>query len=143
MKAIVHELVVPFSARQVWKALTDQGALASWLMTNDFEPRVGRRFQFRDKPRLGFSGIVDCEVTQVDELRRLAYSWQGRPWMGQPTMVTWTLTPESSGTRIRLEHSGFHGIGGWFAYRFLRGGWARLIESGLLKYLGAQSTSPL
>ena len=56
-------------------------------------------------------------------------------------MVTWTLTPEESGTRIRLEHSSFHGIGGWFAYRFLRGGWARLIDTGLLKYLGAQSGS--
>src|SRR5947209_14194096 len=108
MKAIVHELVVPYSVTQVWKALTDQRALASWLMANDFEARVGRRFQFRDKPRFGFSGIVDCEVTHVDEPRRLAYSWQGRPWMAQPTMVTWTLTPEESGTRIRLEHSSFH-----------------------------------
>ena len=31
---------------KIWKALTDSTMLARWLMPNDFEPRVGKRFTF-------------------------------------------------------------------------------------------------
>ena len=30
--------------QKVWRALTDPELLASWLMPNDFEPRVGHQF---------------------------------------------------------------------------------------------------
>jgi hypothetical protein len=42
----------------VWAALTTSEAIAVWLMPNDFELRVGHRFQFKTKPAPGFDGIV-------------------------------------------------------------------------------------
>ncbi len=64
--AIVHEVVYPHPPRRVWRALTDSAALARWLMPNDFAPRVGHRFSFRVEPRYGRSGVVACEVVELD-----------------------------------------------------------------------------
>lgn len=49
---------------RVWRALTDPDELEAWLMENDVEPRVGHRFQFRDEPKPGWRGVVDCEVLE-------------------------------------------------------------------------------
>src|SRR5713226_365222 len=100
------EVTYPYHPAQVWRALTDSAELAQWLMPNDFQPRLGHKFQFRTKPQPGWRGIVDCEVTELDEPRRLSYTWTGEP--DKPgTRVTWTLEPIDGGTRLRLEHTGF------------------------------------
>jgi uncharacterized protein YndB with AHSA1/START domain len=104
--AIVHEVVYAHPPRRVWRALTDSAALADWLMPNDFLPRVGHRFTFRAEPQPGFSGIVRCEVLELSEPKRIAWSWQGDPPM-PVTTVTFTLEPVGEGTRLRLEHAGF------------------------------------
>jgi uncharacterized protein YndB with AHSA1/START domain len=38
------------SAHQGWAARTDSRALAEWLMANDFELRIGKRFTFSGPP---------------------------------------------------------------------------------------------
>ena len=35
---------------KAWAALTDSSKLAKWITENDFEPKVGHRFQFRHQP---------------------------------------------------------------------------------------------
>ena len=120
MRSIVHEVVYPHPVERVWRALTDPAALSAWLMENDFQPRVGHRFQFRTTPTRGFDGIVRCEVLEVDEPRRLVYSWEGG---GMDTRVTWTLEPRGGSTRLRLEHAGFRGLKGFFVRSILRRGW--------------------
>lgn len=97
---LAFERIYPHPPERIWLAIADRRALAAWLMENDFEPRVGHRFQFRTRPRPGFDGVIDCEVIEVDEPRRLAYTWQGG-WMRRPTTVTWTLEPVPEGTRLR------------------------------------------
>lgn len=57
MSDITVEAVYPHPPARVWRALTDPDELESWLMENDFQPRVGHRFQFRDEPRPGWRGI--------------------------------------------------------------------------------------
>lgn len=49
-------------------------------------------------------------------------------------MVTWTLTPESGGARVRLEHAGFRpqDEGG---YKGMGGGWPRIV-AGLERMAG-------
>ena len=119
---------------RVWHALADSRALAEWLMPNNFEPRVGHTFQFRTQPAPGFDGIVHCEVLEVDAPRRLAYTWKGGP-MRRPTVVTWTLTAVPEGTLLRLEHTGFEGLGGLVTSFILGRGWKGLLRQKLAQVL--------
>lgn len=113
-KSIVVESELRHPPEKVWRALTEPDLIASWLMPNDFQPKVGHRFTLRTRPAPGFDGIVHCEVLAVEPQRRLSYSWRG----GSPerrgygaeldTVVTWTLEPlPDGGTRLRLDHDGF------------------------------------
>ena len=90
--AIRTDSFFPHPPEKVWRALTNPELLASWLMPNDFEPRVGHQFTFRTDPvpAHGFDGIIRCEVL---ELRRPGdgISWAGG---GLDTTVTWDLVPE-------------------------------------------------
>jgi uncharacterized protein YndB with AHSA1/START domain len=74
------EKVYPHPPAKVWRAITTREALAEWLMENDFELKVGHRFQFRTEPAPGFDGIVNCEVLEIEEERRLRYlgGWADR-----------------------------------------------------------------
>jgi len=97
---VVHEVRYPHPVTAVWQALTDPAALASWLMPNDFDAAVGRRFRFDAAP--GF-GIVDGEVLDVDAPRLLRCRWTID---GMPTTVTFRLRADGTGTVLRLEHDG-------------------------------------
>jgi uncharacterized protein YndB with AHSA1/START domain len=97
---------------RVWHALTDSATLSKWMMfkVNDFEPVVGHAFQFRESP--GWTGVIDCEVIEVDKPHRLSYTWKsdqvGPSNLQYSTVVTWTLTEAEGGvTRLHLEQSGF------------------------------------
>ena len=114
----------PHPPERVWEAITDSAALAEWLMPNDFQPKLGHRFQFRTKPQPGFDGIVNCEVIELDPPRRLAYTWKGGPL---DTVVTITLTPHEGGTKLILEHRGFRGARGMMISVMMSSGWGSKI----------------
>ena len=107
--AVTLETEIRRPIGRVWNALTDSGTLSKWMMfkTNDFKPEVGHAFQFRDAPY--FDGVIDCEVTEVDEPHRLAYSWTTQGVGGEPhaTVVTWTLEEDDGTTRLHFQQSGF------------------------------------
>jgi uncharacterized protein YndB with AHSA1/START domain len=103
-RSVVMEKVFPYAPEKVWRALTEKPLIAQWLMKNDFEPVVGRKFQFRADPVPNWNGEIDCEVMIVEPLKRLSYSWGT---LGLGSMVLWTLTPAEGGTHVRMEHSGF------------------------------------
>ena len=108
-KSLVIERTMPFSPEQIWPALTASDMVARWLMQNDFQPRPGHRFTFRATPVPGWSGVVHCEVVEVEPPRRLVYRWGDgtESDSGLRTLVTWTLTPGPGGTVVRMEQSGF------------------------------------
>ena len=135
-RSIVMERVFDYPPDRVWRALTDSSALADWLMENDFQPVLGHEFTFRTKPAPGFDGIVRCRVTVLDPPKALAYTWASGDF---ETLVTWTLEPSGEGTRLRLEHSGFAGIKGFFLRMFLSGGWKRIVHVRLLANLEGRS----
>ncbi len=124
------EVTYPYSPARVWRALTDSAELAQWLMPNDFQPRLGHKFQFRTKPQPGWRGVVDCEVTELDEARRLTYTWTGEPDK-RGTKVTWTLEPVEGGTKLRLEHTGFEGLGGLLLTFIMGPGWGKMLHKGI------------
>ena len=105
LRDLKTEVFYPPPPQRVWQVLTNRRALAAWLMDNDFEPRVGHQFRFQTQSLPGLEGTIDCEVIELDEPRRLSYTWQDR-LMPYPSIVTWTLTPVDGGTRLNLEHQG-------------------------------------
>lgn len=107
-ETIFVEYDLPHAPAKVWRALTEPKLLAAWLMENDMRPIVGHKFTFKAQPMPGWDGVVRCEVLEVDEPKRLRYSWRGGSEENRiDTVVTWTLTPTASGTRLALEHAGF------------------------------------
>ena len=68
-------------------------------MKNDFKPVVDHRFKLSAD-----WGSVDCQVMAVEPDKTLTYTWAA---MGLESVVTWTLTPTSTGTNLRMEQSGF------------------------------------
>jgi uncharacterized protein YndB with AHSA1/START domain len=97
--SVVVEREIPFSPEKIWRALTQPHLIEEWLMKNDFKPVVDHRFNFR-----GDWGAVDCQVVAVEPNKMLSYTWGA---MGLESVVTWTLTPTSTGTNLRMEQFGF------------------------------------
>jgi uncharacterized protein YndB with AHSA1/START domain len=99
VRSVVVEREIPFSPEKIWRALTQPQLIEDWLMKNDFKPVVGHGFSFRAD-----WGAVDCKVLAVEPNKTLSYTWAA---YGLESVVTWTLTPTSAGTHLRMEHSGF------------------------------------
>ena len=129
LRSIVVERDMAHPPEKIWRALTQSALIEEWLMKNDFQPVIGHKFNFRARPVMGWNGVTDCEVLELVPYQRLVYTWnasgeQARD--GLKTIVTWTLTPHSGGTRVRMEQSGFRpeDEGG---YRGMGGGWPRIL----------------
>ena len=93
------------SPEKVWRALTDPVLLAEWLLpVVDLELEPGAAFTFKAQPQPGWDGIVNCRFLEIDAQRKLSWRWV----VGDiDTVVTFTLTPTPSGTRLSLVQSGF------------------------------------
>jgi len=125
---VQFEIESPYPPERAWRALTDPAALADRLMTNDFQPRLGHKFTFRTKPAPGFDGIIHCQVIDLEEPTRLAYTWGSG---ALSSTVVWTLTPSKKGTTLRLEHKGFDGLRGLFLSFLLGSGWKKKLAKRL------------
>jgi uncharacterized protein YndB with AHSA1/START domain len=97
--SVVVEREMPFPPEKIWRALTQPHLIEEWLMKNDFKPVADHRFNLR-----GDWGAVDCQVLAIEPQKTLSYTWSA---MGLESVVTWTLTATSTGTRLRMEQSGF------------------------------------
>jgi uncharacterized protein YndB with AHSA1/START domain len=124
-RSVVVERELPFAPEKIWRALTQPHLIAEWLMQNDFQPVVGQRFNLRRSPQAGVDIVVDCQVRVVEPNRALSYTWAA---FGLASVVTWTLTPTSAGTRLRMEHSGFP-ADQQQAYRGARAGWRQFLTA--------------
>ena len=135
-KSISMQYDLPHAPEKVWRALTEPKLLASWLMATDMRPVVGNGFTFKSDPTPWWDGIVHCEMLELAPHKRLSYSWRSGPESSPlDTVVTWTLTPTSSGgTRLELEQSGFQPTNA-FAFDGASKGWQRMISEGLSEVL--------
>jgi uncharacterized protein YndB with AHSA1/START domain len=90
---------------KVWRALTEPGLLAEWLLpVIDLKLERGAAFTFKTEPVAGWDGVVQCRIADIETHRKLSYDWG----VGEmATVVTFTLTPTAQGTRLSLVHSGF------------------------------------
>lgn len=104
-QTLAIELDLRHPPEKVWRALTDPELLSEWLL-----PVIGLRlepgvaFSDRTQPQPGWDGIVNCRMLAIDSPRRLSYTWTA---LELETVVTFTLTPTTEGTRLSVVQSGF------------------------------------
>ncbi len=56
----------------VWEYLTVPSLIEQWLGKTDFQPIQGHRFRFISPN----GNLANCEVLEVKQYSRLAYSWE-------------------------------------------------------------------
>ena len=119
-RSVVAEREIPFPPEKIWRALTQSHLIETWLMKNDFEPVVDHRFNLRAD-----WGAVDCPVLEVEPNKTLSYTWAA---YGLESIVTWTLTPTTTGTHLRMAQSGFR-PDQQQAYQGAKAGWQRFFSA--------------
>ena len=120
VRTVVVEREIPCAPEKIWRALTEPHLIEAWLMKNDFEPVVDRKFNLT-----GDWGAVDCQVLKIQPLKTLSYSWAAHEL---ESVVTWTLTPTSKGTNLRMEQSGFRPDQEQF-YQGAKAGWPKFFAN--------------
>jgi uncharacterized protein YndB with AHSA1/START domain len=102
---ISFEVALDHSPQKVWRALTDPVLLAEWLLPAiGFKLEPGAAFTFQAQPQPGWDGSVHCRILEIDAPRKIRYAWLVG---NMDTVVTFTLAPTPSGTRLSLVQSGF------------------------------------
>ena len=130
---IAVEYDLPHPPEKVWRALTEPALLAAWLMDNDIRAVVGHRFNFHSKPMGNWDGTVHCEVLTVEAPTLLRYSWRGGDL---DTVLTFTLAPIDTGTRLSLAHTGFELPKNVFAFEAMGKGWRGHVGTRISELLG-------
>lgn len=105
-RSVVVEREIAYPPEKLWRAPTQPHLMEEWLMKNDFKLDVGHRFNLRGE----WGGVLDCEVLAVEQNRTLSYTWDFKhddAAYDLKSVVTFTLTPTSTGTHLRMEQSGF------------------------------------
>ena len=104
-ESIAFEFDLHHSPEKVWRALTDPELLAEWLLPAiGLELEPGAEFMFKTQPYPGWDGTVNCRFIEIEPQRKLSYTWTV-PFLD--TVVTFSLAPSASGTRLSLVQSGF------------------------------------
>jgi len=139
---VVIDEILPHSPETIWKALTTGDLIGRWMMApTGFEPVEGKHFTFQTRAAGAWDGIVHCQVLEVMPNERLAYAWkggdEGNVGYGSrlDTVVTWSLSRQENGTRLRLVHSGFVTPKNDSALKTLGEGWKKVV-AGLGKVAG-------
>ena len=119
-RSVIVEREVPYPPEKIWRALTQPHLIEEWLMKNDFKPVANHRFNFSAD-----WGGVECQVQSLEPNRTLSYTWDTKDL---ESVVTWTLTPTDTGTRLRMEQTGFRPDQQPY-FRGAKAGWPRFFES--------------
>jgi len=106
-EALSFEFDLPHSTAKVWRALTQPELMSQWLIpvvgdTLRLEP--GTQFTLQTQAYPGWDGKVHCRMLEIEQERKLSYAWVA---MDIDSVVTFTLTPTPTGTRMTLVQDGF------------------------------------
>ncbi len=105
-RSVVVEREFAHAPEKLWRALTQPHLMQEWLMKNDFAPQGGHRFKLTGD----WGGGLDCEVLEIEPNRTLSYTWDfvhEDAAYNLKSVVTFTLEPTATGTRLRMEQAGF------------------------------------
>jgi uncharacterized protein YndB with AHSA1/START domain len=118
-RTLEKELFIKASPQRVFQALTTKEDLERWFLVKaevDVRPGGAIRFEW-GSGQVEVGKILVCEPPH-----RLSYSWEALE--PSPTTITFALTAENDGTRLRLIHTGIGGGEDWDTYyTSINGGW--------------------
>ena len=104
-ESLAFEFDLHHPPEKVWRALTVPDFLAEWLLpVINLRLEPGAAFTFQAEPQPGWDGAVKCRLLEIESERKLTYAWVVG---GMDTVVSFTLTPTTTGTLLSLVHSGF------------------------------------
>jgi uncharacterized protein YndB with AHSA1/START domain len=135
---IVIERTFSTPIADAWAAITDAEKMREWYFDlEDFRPEVGFKFDFmagsEEKQYLHI-----CKVTEVEEGKKLCYSWQYDNYPGQ-SFVTFELFEAGTKTRVKLTHIGISSFPSKddpaFSKESFEAGWTHIIGASLKDYL--------
>lgn len=122
---------------KVWEAITDTKKMKQWYFDIEaFKPEPGFKFQFLagdDKKKY----LHICKVTEVEEGKKLTYSWSYDNYPGQ-SWVCFELFSAGTGTRIKLTHTGLDSFpkdDPAFSKESFAAGWTQIIGTNLKKFV--------
>ena len=142
----VIEKILDAPVSKVWHALTDNAEMKKWYFDlPDFKAQPGFKFQFTGGPSPEKQYLHLCEVTEVNPLKKLSYSWKYDGYAGN-SLVTFELSDEGNKTRIKLTHAGletFPSDNPDFAAENFAEGWTQIITTSLKDFVEKLTTSPL
>jgi uncharacterized protein YndB with AHSA1/START domain len=140
MKPLIVERTYNAPIEKVWQALTDVAELKKWyFQLEDFQPRVGFKFDFLAGEVGGPQFLHLCEVTQVEDGKKIAYTWRYDNYTGN-SEVSWELKDKGEQTILKLIHTGIETMaenGPMFQRDSFNGGWNHFVHTALKEYLGA------
>jgi uncharacterized protein YndB with AHSA1/START domain len=117
---VVVEREMAHPPDKIWCALTQSHLIEEWLMKNDFKPEAGHRFNLSAD-----WGAVGGQVQTVEQNKTLIYTWDTKDLR---SVVTWTLFPTDTGTRLRMEQTGFRPDQQPY-FRGAKAGWPRFLDA--------------
>ncbi len=105
--SISFEFELNHAPEKVWRALTDPVLLTEWLLpVVELKLEPGAAFLLKTQAYPPWDGTVNCKMLEIEAHKKLSYAWVVGA-MGIDTVVTFTLTPTATGTRLSLVQSGF------------------------------------
>ncbi|MEO6452938.1 MAG: SRPBCC domain-containing protein [Ginsengibacter sp.] len=134
---LVIERTFNAPAEVVSQAITDKDKMKQWYFNiKSFKPEVGFEFEFTggSKER---SYLHLCKITEVQENKKLAYSWSYAGTSGK-SVVTFELFSEGNKTRLRLTHEGletFPADNPDMAKESFTSGWNHIIGTSLKEFV--------
>ena len=137
---VVIERTYNASVERVWKALTDIDQMKQWYMPalTSFQPTVGFETGFSIGKAGGKQWPHLWKITEVIPNKKISYEWR---YVGFPgnSLVTFELSPDGDGTRLKLSHIGLETFEGdknpGLEPKNFADGWNQLINTQLKDFI--------
>ena len=97
MKIIKQTYFIKAPIERVWQALVDPKEIEGWgAAPAKMDDKIGTQFSL-------WGGDIYGKNIELKAPTKLKQEWYGGSWP-KPSIVTFTLTPEKTGTRLDLIH---------------------------------------
>ena len=119
-RSLEKELFIKATPERVFQALTEKADLERWFVKKaevDLRPGGTIRLEW------GPDAVEIGKILVLDPPHRLSYTWEALE--PSPTTITFELTAENDGTRLRLIHTGIGEGEDWDTYyTSVNSGWS-------------------